>query len=57
MVPLASQGLFKSDNVELGRNVLVAEYLYGEHFSNSIKVTKGILSTNKGMVWHSNATV
>ena len=57
MVPLASEGLFKSDNVELGVNVLVAEYLYGELFSNSIKVTKGILSTNKGMVWHSNATV
>ena len=57
MVPLASQGLFKSDNVELGVNVLVAEYLYGELFSNSITVTKGILSTNKGMVWHTNATV
>ena len=56
MVPLASQGLFKSDKVELGVNVLVAEYLYGELFSNSIKVTKGILST-KGMVWHFNATV
>jgi S1-C subfamily serine protease len=49
LVPLASEGLFKSDDVELGEDVLVAGYPYGELFSNSIKVTKGIVSSNKGM--------
>ena len=41
LVPLASEGLFKSEDVELGEDVLVAGYPYGELFSNSIKVTKG----------------
>jgi S1-C subfamily serine protease len=49
LAPLASEGLFKSDDVELGEDVLVAGYPYGDLFSNSIKVTKGIVSSNKGM--------
>ena len=44
LVPLASEGLFKSDDVELGEDVLVAGYPYGELSSNSIKVTKGIIT-------------
>ena len=49
LVPLASEGLFKSEDVELGEDVLVAGYPYGELYSNTIKVTKGIVSANKGM--------
>jgi S1-C subfamily serine protease len=49
IVPLASEGLLRSDDVELGEDVLVSGYPYGELFSNSIKVTKGIVSANKGM--------
>ena len=48
-VPLASEGLFKSDEVDLSEDVLVAGNPYGELFSNSIKITKGIVSSNKGM--------
>ena len=48
-MPLASEGLVRIDDVELGEDVLVAGYPYGELFSNSIKVTKGIVSANKGM--------
>ena len=39
----------RSDDIELGEDVLVSGYPYGELFSNSIKVTKGIVSANKGM--------
>jgi S1-C subfamily serine protease len=35
--------------VELGEDVLVAGYPYGEIFSNSIKVTKGIVSASRGL--------
>ena len=48
-VPLAAQGLLRPDDVELGEDVLVAGYPYGELFSNTIKVTKGIVSANKGV--------
>ncbi len=47
--PRSSEGLFKSDDVELGEDVLVAGYPYGALLSNSIKVTKGIISSNKGV--------
>ena len=47
--PVASEGLMRSDDIELGEDVLVSGYPYGELFSNSIKVTKGIVSANKGM--------
>ena len=46
--PLASDGLFRSAGVELGERVLVAGYPYGEQFSNSIKITKGIVSAGRG---------
>ena len=49
IVPLASDGLLRSEGVELGEDVLVAGYPYGEVFSNSIKVTKGIVSANRGL--------
>jgi S1-C subfamily serine protease len=49
VVPLASDGLLRSEGVELGEDVLVAGYPYGEIFSNSIKVTKGIVSANRGL--------
>ena len=49
MVPLASDGLLRSDDVDLGEDVLVAGYPYGEIFGDAIKVTKGIVSSNRGM--------
>ena len=49
VVPLASYGLMRSKDVELGEDVLVAGYPYGEIFSDSIKVTKGIVSATRGM--------
>jgi hypothetical protein len=44
VVPLASDGLLRSDDVDLGEDVLVAGYPYGEIFGDAIKVTKGIVS-------------
>ena len=38
VVPLASDGLLRSEDVELGEDVLVAGYPYGDIFSNTIKV-------------------
>jgi len=49
VVPLATDGLMRSEDVELGEDVLVAGYPYGEVFSNTIKVTKGIVSANRGL--------
>ena len=49
IVPLASDGLLRSEDVDLGEDILVSGYPYGEMFSNSIKVTKGIVSASKGM--------
>jgi S1-C subfamily serine protease len=49
LVPLASNGLMRSEDVELGEKVLVAGYPYGEMFSNSIKVTGGMVSANRGL--------
>jgi len=49
VVPLASDGLMRFKDVELGEDVLVAGYPYGEEFSDTIKVTKGIVSANRGM--------
>jgi S1-C subfamily serine protease len=48
-VPLSSNGLLRSDDVELGEDVLVSGFPYGEIFSNTIKVTKGIVSAIRGM--------
>ena len=49
IVPLATQGLLRSEDVELGEKVLVAGFPYGDIFSNTIKVTGGMVSANKGM--------
>jgi S1-C subfamily serine protease len=49
IVPLATQGLLRSEEVELGEDVLVAGFPFGDIFSNTIKVTKGIVSANRGM--------
>ena len=48
VVPLASDGLLRSEDVELGERVLVAGYPYGDIFSNTIKVTGGMVSANRG---------
>ena len=48
VVPLASHGLLRSEDVELGESVLVAGYPYGDIFSNTIKVTGGMVSANRG---------
>ena len=49
IVPLAANGLFRSEDVELGEKVMVAGYPYGDIFSNTIKVTFGNVSANRGM--------
>jgi S1-C subfamily serine protease len=49
IVPLASEGLLRPQDVELGEDVLVAGYPYGEFFGDNIKVTKGIVSGSKGL--------
>ena len=49
LVPLASGGLVRSEDVQLGEDVLVAGYPYGELYSNTIKVTGGMVSAVKGM--------
>jgi S1-C subfamily serine protease len=49
LVPLASGGLMRSNDIELGESVMVAGYPYGELYSNTIKVTGGMVSAVKGM--------
>ena len=49
IVPLASQGLLRSDNVELGEDVVVAGFPFADIFSNTIKITKGVVSAKRGM--------
>jgi serine protease Do len=49
VVPLASGGLMRSNDIELGEKVLVAGFPYGELYSNTIKVTGGMVSAVKGM--------
>ena len=48
VVPLASKGLLRSEDVKLGEKVLVAGYPFGEYFSNTIKVTGGLVSATRG---------
>jgi tetratricopeptide (TPR) repeat protein len=47
-VPVASKGLLRSEDVKLGEKVLVAGFPFGDFFSNSIKVTTGIVSSTRG---------
>jgi len=49
LVPLATEGLLRSKEIELGEDILVAGYPYGKRFSDTIKVTKGIISANRGI--------
>jgi S1-C subfamily serine protease len=48
LVPTASEGLLRADVVELSERVLVAGFPYKKHLSNTIKVTSGMVSANKG---------
>mgnify|MGYP000019853040 FL=1 len=48
VVPLASDGLLRSEDVELGERIMVSGYPYGDIFSNTIKVTGGMVSANRG---------
>jgi S1-C subfamily serine protease len=48
VVPIASKGLLRSKDVRLGEKVLVAGYPFGDVFSNTIKVTSGIVSATRG---------
>jgi S1-C subfamily serine protease len=48
VVPLTSKGLLRSDDVRLGEKVLVAGYPFGDTFSNTIKVTTGVVSATRG---------
>jgi len=48
IVPLAANGLLRDEDVKLGEKVLVAGYPFGELFSNTIKVTSGIVSATRG---------
>ena len=49
VVPLSSNGLLRSDDVELGERLMVGGYPYGDIFSNTIKVTGGMVSAIRGM--------
>jgi len=48
VVPLAASGLLRSEDVELGESVLVAGFPFGDVFSNTIKVTGGMVSAIRG---------
>ncbi|MCS5640013.1 MAG: serine protease, partial [Candidatus Marinimicrobia bacterium] len=48
VVPLASEGLLRSEDIRLGEKVLVAGYPFGDVFSDTIKVTFGIVSAIRG---------
>ena len=49
IVPLATAGLMRSDDVELGEKIVVAGFPYGEIFSKEIKVTFGNVNSTKGI--------
>jgi S1-C subfamily serine protease len=49
VIPLSYNGLLRSEDVELGESLLVAGYPYGEVFSDTIKVTTGIVSAILGI--------
>ena len=48
VVPLSSNGLLRPDDVELGEQLMVAGYPFGDIFSDTIKVTGGMVSATKG---------
>ena len=47
IVPLTTNGLLRNEDVRLGEKVLVAGYPFGDVFSNTIKVTSGIVSATR----------
>ena len=49
IVPLASGGLMRKSDVKGGEDVIVAGFPYGVMFSKTIKVTKGIVSSTRGI--------
>ena len=49
VTPLASQGLLRPDAVELGEDVVVAGFPFGDIFSNTIKITTGVVSAKRGL--------
>jgi S1-C subfamily serine protease len=49
IVPLVAHGLLRPKDVELGESVLVAGFPYGELYSNTIKVTGGMVSAVRGI--------
>ena len=49
ILPVLSGGLMRSEDVSGGEEILVAGYPLGNMVSDTIKVTKGIVSATKGM--------
>ena len=49
IVPLATAGLMRSNDVELGEEIVVAGFPYGDIFSKDIKVTFGNVNSTKGV--------
>ena len=49
IVPIISGGLMRSEDVSGGEEILVAGYPLGNMVSDTIKVTKGIVSATRGM--------
>ena len=49
IVPIISGGLMRSEDVRGGEDIIVAGYPFGDMVSDTIKVTKGIVSATKGM--------
>lgn len=49
MPPLATAGLMRSNDVELGEDIVVAGFPYGDIFSKDIKVTFGNVNSTKGV--------
>ena len=49
IVPIISGGLMRSEDVRGGEEILVAGYPLGDMVSDTIKVTRGIVSATKGL--------
>lgn len=47
--PSTPAGLFRLEGVELGEHVLVAGFPFADLFSNTVKVTRGIVSAKRGI--------
>ncbi len=49
IVPSLETGLFRKTSVELGENVLVAGFPFGDIFGDDLKVTGGMVSSKSGL--------